>query len=117
MTIVTHVLATTLGVQAFELHGSEAVLAYVFGVGVDVDHAVKLPFYLRAVGLKNRRATTGAPRCRSRWRCCGSSHSAFSSEPSSRQRSSSCTWRWTTACASRRCLSIHTRRTSRVAGW
>src|SRR5260370_20890691 len=55
MTIVTHVLATTLGVQAFELHGSEAVLAYVFGVGVDVDHAVKLPFYLRAVGLKNRR--------------------------------------------------------------
>jgi len=55
MTIVTHVLATTLGVQAFELHGSEAVLAYLFGVGVDVDHAVKLPFYLRAVGLKNRR--------------------------------------------------------------
>src|SRR5260370_25213061 len=55
MTIVTHVLATTLGVQAFELHGSEAVLAYVFGVGVDVDHAVKLPFYLRAGGLKNRR--------------------------------------------------------------
>lgn len=55
MTVVTHVLATTLGVQAFELHGSEAVLAYVFGVGVDADHALKAPFYLRAVGLKNQR--------------------------------------------------------------
>ncbi len=55
MTVVTHVLATTLGVQAFELHGSEAVLAYAFGVGVDADHALKAPFYLRAVGLKNQR--------------------------------------------------------------
>jgi len=55
MTVVTHVLATTLGVQALNLHGPEAVLAYVFGVGVDADHALKAPFYLRAVGLKNQR--------------------------------------------------------------
>ena len=50
MTIVTHALATTLGVRVFKLTGSDAVLAYVFGVGVDLDHAIKAPFYLRAVG-------------------------------------------------------------------
>ncbi len=44
MTIFTHLLATTLGAQAMELHGGEAVLAYAFGVGVDVDHAVKAPW-------------------------------------------------------------------------
>lgn len=55
MTIVTHVLATTLGVQALGLHGRDAALAYVFGVGVDVDHALKAPFYLRAVGWRDRR--------------------------------------------------------------
>ena len=55
MTIVTHVLATTLGVQALRLRGSDAVLAYVFGVGVDIDHAIKAPFYLRTVGLANQR--------------------------------------------------------------
>src|SRR5581483_10779538 len=47
VTIVTHVLATTLGVQALGLHGRDAALAYVFGVGVDVDHALKAPFDLR----------------------------------------------------------------------
>ena len=51
MTVFTHILATTLGVQAMELHGRDAALAYAFGIGVDVDHAVKAPFYLRAVGL------------------------------------------------------------------
>jgi hypothetical protein len=55
VTIFTHLLATTLGAQALELHGGEAVLAYAFGVGVDVDHAIKAPFYLRAVGLKDKR--------------------------------------------------------------
>jgi hypothetical protein len=55
MTIVTHILATTLGAQAMELHGGELALAYVFGIGVDVDHAVKAPFYLRAVGWRNER--------------------------------------------------------------
>jgi sterol desaturase/sphingolipid hydroxylase (fatty acid hydroxylase superfamily) len=52
MTIVTHVLATTLGVRALKLTGSDAVLAYAFGVGVDIDHAIKAPFYLRTVGRK-----------------------------------------------------------------
>src|SRR5207237_3319232 len=50
VTVFTHILATTLGVQAMELHGRDAALAYAFGIGVDVDHAEKEPFYLRAVG-------------------------------------------------------------------
>ena len=54
MTIVTHVLATTLGVRALKLTGSDAVLAYAFGVGVDIDHAIKAPFFLRA-GYKKER--------------------------------------------------------------
>ncbi len=55
MTIVTHLLATTLGVQAMGLEGRDRVLAYVFGMGVDIDHVVKAPFYLRAVGLRDKR--------------------------------------------------------------
>lgn len=55
MTIFTHVLATTLGVRAFDLHGRDAVLAYVFGVAVDIDHLIKAPFYLRAVGMRNEK--------------------------------------------------------------
>lgn len=55
MTIVTHVLVTTVGVQVLGLHGQDAVLAYAFGVGVDADHFFKLPFYLRAVGMKNEK--------------------------------------------------------------
>ena len=54
MTIVTHALATTLGVRVFKLTGSDVVLAYLFGVGVDIDHAIKAPFYWRA-GLKRER--------------------------------------------------------------
>jgi hypothetical protein len=54
MTIVTHALATTLGVRVLKLTGSDAVLAYVFGVGVDIDHAIKLPFFWRA-GLRKER--------------------------------------------------------------
>jgi hypothetical protein len=55
MTIVTHFLATTLGAQALGLEGQDRVLAYAFGMGVDIDHAVKAPLYLRAVGLKDKR--------------------------------------------------------------
>ena len=55
MTILTHFLATTLGVQAMGLEGRDRVLAYAFGMGVDVDHAVKAPFYLKAVGLRDKR--------------------------------------------------------------
>ena len=54
MTTVTHVLVTALGVQALGLHGSDAALAYAFGVGVDIDHAFKAPCYLRAVGWKRQ---------------------------------------------------------------
>jgi len=55
MTIFTHVLATTLGVKILGLHGQDAILAYGFGVGVDIDHAIKAPFYLKAVGLRDKR--------------------------------------------------------------
>jgi len=55
VTIVTHFLATTLGVQALGLEGQDKVLAYAFGMGVDIDHAVKAPFYLKAVGLRDKR--------------------------------------------------------------
>jgi hypothetical protein len=54
MTIVTHALATTLGVRLLKLTGSDAVLAYVFGVGVDIDHAIKAPFFWKA-GLRKER--------------------------------------------------------------
>jgi hypothetical protein len=55
MTIGTHFLATTLGVQALGLSGHERALAYAFGMAVDIDHVVKAPFYLRAVGLQDKR--------------------------------------------------------------
>ena len=55
MTIFTHILATTLGAQALELRGRDLALAYAFGIGVDVDHAVKAPFYLKHVGLRDKR--------------------------------------------------------------
>jgi len=54
MTIVTHALATTLGVQAFRLRGSDVALAYIFGVGVDIDHVIKAPYYLRAIGRRRQ---------------------------------------------------------------
>jgi hypothetical protein len=55
MTIATHFLATTLGVQTLGLAGQDRVLAYAFGMAVDIDHVVKAPFYLRAVGLRDKR--------------------------------------------------------------
>jgi hypothetical protein len=54
MTTVTHVLATALGVRVLKLSGSDAVLAYAFGIGVDIDHAFKAPFYLRSVGMNRK---------------------------------------------------------------
>lgn len=54
MTTATHVLATALGVRVLKLSGSDAVLAYAFGIGVDIDHAFKAPFYLRSVGVKRK---------------------------------------------------------------
>lgn len=54
MTILTHILATTLGVQVGGLHGGDVALAYAFGVAVDADHVVKAPYYLRAGGFPKR---------------------------------------------------------------
>ena len=50
MKIFTHALATTVAVQALHLQGREVVLAFLFGVALDVDHVIKAPFYLRHVG-------------------------------------------------------------------
>jgi hypothetical protein len=55
MTIATHLVATFIGTKVLGLHGRDQVLAYVFGLGQDLDHLVKLPFYLKAVGLKNKK--------------------------------------------------------------
>ena len=55
MTILSHVLVTTLGVKLFHLKGRSVVLAYLFGVAVDIDHLIKAPFYLRSMGWRNRR--------------------------------------------------------------
>jgi hypothetical protein len=55
VTVFTHFLATTLGVQAMGLEGRDRVLAYAFGMGVDIDHAVKAPFYLKHVGMRDQR--------------------------------------------------------------
>ena len=55
MMLLTHVLVTTAGVQALHLTGRERLLAYAFGCAVDVDHIIKAPFYLKAVGLKDKR--------------------------------------------------------------
>jgi hypothetical protein len=56
MTILPHLLLTTLGVQALGLQGTDIVLAYTFGYGVDlVDHPIKLPLYLRKNGRKNEK--------------------------------------------------------------
>jgi hypothetical protein len=54
VTIFTHILATTLGVQVGGLHGRDVALAYAFGVAVDADHAVKAPYYLRSGGFQKR---------------------------------------------------------------
>ena len=55
MKLPTHVLATTLGVKAMGLHGGDIALAFAFGCGIDIDHLLKLPFYLKSVGFKDRR--------------------------------------------------------------
>jgi hypothetical protein len=56
MTILPHLLLTTLGVEALGLQGTDVVLAYTFGYGIDlVDHPIKLPLYLKKNGRKNEK--------------------------------------------------------------
>ena len=56
VTIVPHLLLTTLGVQVLGLEGKDIVLAYTFGYGIDlVDHPIKLPLYLKKNGRKNEK--------------------------------------------------------------
>jgi hypothetical protein len=56
MTILPHLLVTTVGVQLLGLEGKDIILAYAFGYGVDlVDHPIKLPLYLKKNGRKNEK--------------------------------------------------------------
>ncbi len=56
MTILPHLLLTTVGIQVLGLEGKDIVLAYAFGYGIDlVDHPIKLPLYLRKNGKKNEK--------------------------------------------------------------
>ncbi len=56
MTILPHLLLTTVGVQALGLEGKDIVLAYTFGYGIDiVDHPIKLPLYTKKNGRKNEK--------------------------------------------------------------
>lgn len=56
MTIVPHLLVTTLGIQVLGLEGRDIVLAYGFGYGIDlIDHPIKLGLYLRKNGRKNEK--------------------------------------------------------------
>jgi hypothetical protein len=56
MTLVPHLLLTSLGVQALGLHGQDVALAYTFGYGIDlVDHPIKLPLYLKKNGRANEK--------------------------------------------------------------
>ena len=56
MTILPHLLLTTVGVQALGLEGKDIVFAYAFGYGIDlVDHPIKLPLYLKKNGKKNEK--------------------------------------------------------------
>ena len=56
MTILPHLLLTTVGVQALGLQGTDIILAYSFGYGIDlIDHPIKLPLYLRKNGKKNEK--------------------------------------------------------------
>lgn len=56
MTIIPHLLLTTLGVQLLDLHGSDIILAYAFGYGIDlIDHPIKLPLYLKKNGTRTEK--------------------------------------------------------------
>ena len=56
MTILPHLLLTTVGVQALGLQGGDIALAYTFGYGIDlIDHPIKLPLYLRKNGRQNEK--------------------------------------------------------------
>jgi hypothetical protein len=54
VTIIPHLLLTTIGVQALGLEGKDIILAYSFGYGIDlIDHPIKLPLYVKKNGRKN----------------------------------------------------------------
>lgn len=47
MTFISHTLVTAIGAQALHLQAWDLVLAYVFGVLIDLDHLIKLPRYFK----------------------------------------------------------------------
>jgi hypothetical protein len=55
MNFTIHTLLIVLGVQALSLHGGDVALAFLFGVGADLDHLVKVPQYINKHGFKKVR--------------------------------------------------------------
>lgn len=62
MSILPHILITTAGAHALGLEGNDLVLAYVFGVMLDLDHLVKIPLYGRKFRNKEYKISEGKPR-------------------------------------------------------
>ena len=55
MTLVTHILATTAGIQLLNLDEKGIILALIFGVAIDLDHVLKVPSYLKENKFKYKR--------------------------------------------------------------
>lgn len=55
MNIISHALLTAAGVSILSLDTNNMILAYVFGVGIDLDHLIKIVPYIRENGLARKR--------------------------------------------------------------
>jgi hypothetical protein len=55
MTFFTHTLVTTACIQVMHLQGKEIILAYLFGVAIDLDHLFKMPLYLKKNKMRYER--------------------------------------------------------------
>ena len=62
MSILPHILITTAGAHALGLEGNDLILAYVFGVALDLDHLIKIPLYRKKFKNKDYGVTEGKPR-------------------------------------------------------
>ncbi len=55
MNIFTHIVAVLVLAKAMSLNSSDLLIALVFGVGVDIDHLLKLPLYFSLPKSKRKR--------------------------------------------------------------
>lgn len=54
MNLITHILSVLLLGKIMHLNGFEWILAFVFGVLIDIDHLVKLPIYMKQKYMKQK---------------------------------------------------------------